>query len=97
MELTGKQKAFLRSLAHHEDVIIQIGKLGITPTLVQSVKEALTARELVKVRVLQNCEKEPKDILPVLAKKCRAELVQVIGRNGILYQENTEKKKIELP
>lgn len=98
--LTGKQKRYLRSLGSTMEPIVQIGKTGISVTLVDSAKDALVARELVKVRVLQNCAEEPKEVIAELAKEIDAELVQVIGRNGLLYKRNRnpeKKNKIELP
>jgi RNA-binding protein len=98
--LTGKQKSYLRSLGSTMDPVVQIGKTGISDTLLDSTKQALVARELIKVKVLQNCADEPKEILAELASVAHAELVQVIGRNGLLYKRNRDpekKKKIELP
>ncbi len=97
MELTGKQKRFLRSLGSTLEPVVQIGKGGISEALVDSALEALNARELIKVRVLQNCAEEPKAAIPALAEAVGAELVQIIGRNGLLYKPNEEKSKIELP
>ena len=98
--LTGKQKSYLRSLGSTMDPIVQIGKTGISDTLLTSAKEALVARELIKVKVLQNCEEDPKAALTELAAAADAALVQVIGRNGLLFKRNRDpekKKKIELP
>lgn len=95
--LTGKQKSFLRSMGMTEDPIVNIGKEGVTPTVVQSAQEAIKKRELIKVRVLQNSPEEPKDAITVLAERCNANLVQVIGRNGLLFKRNFDKPKIELP
>ena len=85
--LTGKQKSFLRSMGMNEEPVVQVGKEGVTPTVVQAAREAIKKRELIKVRVLQNSPEEPAD----------ANLVQVIGRNGLLFKRNFEKPKIELP
>ncbi len=98
--LTGKQKRYLRSLGSTMDPILQIGKTGISGSLLDSAKEALVARELIKVRVLQNCSDIPKEVIAELADEAGAELVQVIGRNGLLYKRNhnpEKKHKIELP
>ena len=98
--LTGKQKSYLRSLGSTMDSVVQIGKTGVSGTLLDSAKQALVARELIKIKVLQNCAEEPKEILAELAKAADAELVQVIGRNGLLYKRNRDPekaKKIVLP
>lgn len=95
--LTGKQKSFLRGLGQKLEPVVMVGKEGITPTVVQSAREAIKKRELIKVRVLQNCMDEPEDAITVLAERADVNVVQVIGRNGLLYKRNFEKTKIELP
>jgi len=77
--------------------VVQIGKEGLTPAIVESAREAVKARELIKVRVLQNCMEEPKAVITMLAERADTDLVQVIGRNGLLYKKNFNKTKIELP
>ncbi|CAM4355664.1 ribosome assembly RNA-binding protein YhbY [Saccharibacillus endophyticus] len=95
--LTGKQKRYLRSQAHHLDAIFQIGKGGLNDQLVRHINEAIELRELMKVSVLNNCSEEPKQLGAELAEAAEAELVQVIGRTIILYKESREHKQIELP
>lgn len=77
--------------------VVMVGKEGITPTVVQSAQEAIKKRELIKVRVLQNCGEEPVDAINTLAERCDADLVQIIGHNGLLFRRNFTKPKIELP
>ncbi len=96
-ELTGKQKSFLRSMGQTIEPVVQIGKEGVTPEVVDSAKEAIKKRELIKVKVLQNSPEEPKDAIEKLAERTASELVQTIGRCGLLYKKNQEKPKIELP
>ena len=79
------------------DPVVMIGKEGVTPTVVQAAREAVKKRELIKVRVLQNAEMEPEEAITMLAERAGTALVQVIGRNGLLYRRNQEKPKIELP
>ena len=95
--LTGKQKSFLRSMGMNVEPVMNVGKEGLTPTVVSAAREAIKKRELIKVRVLQNCAEEPRKVIPMLAERADAELVQLIGRNGLLYKRNEEKPKIELP
>ena len=95
--LTGKQKRYLRSLAHHLDPIFQVGKGGVNDHLIRHIEEALEARELIKVSVLNNSQDEARDIAPELAEKSGSELVQVIGKTIVLYKESKENKTIELP
>lgn len=96
--MTSKQRAYLKSLAMKIDPIYNIGKGSISPELVQGVRDALEARELIKVGVLQNCMDDPKELATVLAERTRSQVVQVIGKKIVLYREGKkEKKKIELP
>ena len=92
-----KQRAYLKSLAMTITPIFQIGKSSLTPELTQAVDEALAARELIKISVLQNCLDDPKEIAAVLAERTHSQVVQVIGKKIVLYKENKDHKKIELP
>ena len=85
MALTSKQRAQLRGLAMTEDTIIQIGKGGITENTVTQVKDALTARELIKGRVLESSLLTAREAADALAEACAAETVQTIGSNFVLY------------
>ena len=96
--MTSKQRAYLRGLAMKMEPIIQLGKNGVTPENTESVNEALTARELIKISVLQNCLYDPREMAEVLAERTRSQVVQVIVRKIVLYREGkNEKKKIILP
>lgn len=95
--LTGKQKSFLRSEAHHLQPIFQVGKGGINPAMVKQIQEALEARELMKVSILQNNDDDKKEVATELAKETGAELVQLIGSTIVLYKESVNHKKISLP
>lgn len=95
--LTGKQKRYLRSLAHHMDPIFQVGKGGVSQNMIKQIRDALEARELFKVSVLQNCEEEKTVVAEMLAKGADAQIVQIIGNNIVLYRESVEHKKIKLP
>ena len=77
--------------------IVPIGKEGITPAVVNSADEAIEKRELIKVRVLQNCPEEIEVAITTLAERTNCDLVQIIGRNGLLWRRNFKKPKIELP
>ena len=95
--LTSKQKQFLRAMGTELNPVVSVGKDGVSPTVVDSAKDAITKRELIKVRVLQNSPEEPKDAIERLTERVDADLVQVIGRNGLLFKRNFKKPKIELP
>lgn len=96
--MTSKQRAYLKSLAAGMDTILQVGKEGLSPECTASIAEALTARELVKVGILQNYDGDLKDLAQTAAERTRSQLVQVIGRKFVLYKEGKDdKKKIILP
>ena len=94
--LTSKQRAYLRSLATNEPTIMQIGKGGMSENLIKTVSDALEARELIKLSVLENCDWSPKEAAAELAEATFADVVGVIGRKIILYRESATKKRIEL-
>lgn len=95
--LTGKQKRFLRSKAHHLQPIFQIGKNGLTESVIVQIEEALEVKELIKVSILQNCGEDKKDIAEKLAAREGLEVAQTIGNILVLYKESTENKQIQLP
>ena len=96
--MTSKQRAYLKGLAMNLEPIFQVGKSSVTPELTQAVEEALEARELIKISVLQNCLDDPRQMAEVLAERTHSQVVQVIGRKIVLYREGKDnKKKIILP
>lgn len=96
--MTSKQRAYLKGLAMTMDPILQIGKSSLTPEFTASVDEALAARELIKINVLQNCADDPRALAEVLAERTQSQVVQVIGKKIVLYKPGKgDKKKIELP
>ncbi|MFF5995582.1 ribosome assembly RNA-binding protein YhbY [Lysinibacillus sp. KU-BSD001] len=95
--LTGKQKRFLRAEAHHLDPIFQVGKGGVNDAMLRQLHDVLEVRELIKVRILDNCEEDKHDVAQELARGTRAELVQLIGLTVVLYKESRNNKKIILP
>jgi RNA-binding protein len=95
--LTGKQRRYLRAIAIEQSPIFQVGKGGVNENLIKGLDDALEARELIKIRVLNNSLLEAKEVAKELAEKTNADLVQVIGNNLILFRRSKEKQQIELP
>ncbi|MCI8593165.1 MAG: ribosome assembly RNA-binding protein YhbY [Lachnospiraceae bacterium] len=96
--MTSKQRAYLKGLAMNTEPIFQMGKASLTPELTKAVDEALAARELVKISVLQNCADDPHELASILSERTRSQVVQVIGKKIVLYREGKDKKKkITLP
>ena len=95
--MTSKQRSYLKGLALTMDPIFQLGKSSLTPENTQAIAEALEARELIKINVLQNCADDPNELAQIVAERTHSQVVQVIGKKIVLYKESKNKKKIELP
>ena len=96
INLTSKRRAFLRKKAHNLEAMVRIGKDGITDNLIQSIVEAIDSRELLKVKILQNCETEKEEIFEKLSERKEFQVVGIIGKTIILFKENTDKPVISL-
>ena len=94
--LSSKQRAYLRGLSQQMDTIFQIGKGGLSESAVVSIYDALEARELVKISVLNNSDEDARAAAEDIAAATGAEVVAVIGRKIILYKQSSkpEKRKI---
>ena len=95
--MTSKQRAYLKGLAMTMDPIFQLGKNSLTPENTAAIAEALEARELIKISVLNNCADDPREIAQMVAERTRSQVVQVIGKKIVLYKESKDNKKIILP
>ena len=89
--LTSKQRARLRGAANKMDTILQVGKDGINHNLVRQVIDALNARELIKLRVLETSPVTAREAAFQLAENTDSESVQVIGTRFVLYKRNKDK------
>ena len=96
MELSSKQRAYLRSLSNDLDVIVHIGKDGIGDNLVKQANDALEARELIKLRVLETSPVSSREAADEIAEKTHSDVVQVIGTRFVLYRESRDNKQIRL-
>jgi RNA-binding protein len=94
--LTSKQRAYLRSLSNELDPIFQIGKGGISDETCQQLSNALEARELIKVKVLENSGYTAKDAANEISERTGADVVSCIGSKFVLYKESQNKKRIEI-
>lgn len=97
IELTGKQKRFLRGMGSTIDPVIQVGKGGVVPGIIDQARDALEARELIKVRILNNCLEDRKDVARILSERSGSALVQVVGRTFLLYRPSSKNPQIQLP
>lgn len=88
---TSKQRSKLRSLAATVKPITQIGKGGISDNLLKTLSDALEARELIKVNVLENAEADADTIAENVAELLGAEVVTVIGRKAVFYRRSSKE------
>lgn len=95
--MTSKQRAYLKGLAMTLEPVFQIGKSGLTPGVTEAVREAFNKKELIKLAVLKNCMDDPRQMAEMLAERTGSQVVQIIGKKIVLYKENKDHKKIELP
>jgi RNA-binding protein len=97
--MTGKERAAFRAEAHHLDPLVHVGQQGLTKAVLQSLKDALRTKELVKIQVGRTSEVTARDAAPLLAEKAGAEVIQVISRTLTLYRHNPEiaRREGDLP
>lgn len=94
--LNSRQRAQLRAMANEMETILQVGKSGINDNTVKQVVDALEARELIKLRVLETCPTTARETADELAQRTECDVVQVIGTRFILYKERRNNKTIKL-
>ena len=97
--LNSRQRAQLRGLANSLDTIFQIGKGGVTPAVAQTLDDALEARELIKISLLETCPTKPKETMTLLIAALGCEPVQTIGRKLVIFRRSSkeENRKIVFP
>lgn len=97
LKISSKERAYLRSLSNNMQPIFQIGKGGLTGEIYKQLSNALEARELIKITVLETCYVSAKEAAGMIADMIGAAVVAVTGRKIVLYRESQENKKIFLP
>lgn len=90
--MTSKERAELKGQAMKLDPIFQIGKSSLSTGQIDAIRDALKARELIKISVLKNCLDDPKEIAQVISERTNSQIVQVIGKKIVLYKKNPEKE-----
>ena len=98
MQITSKQRSFLKGLAMNLDPVFQLGKDSITPEFTKAIREVLEKRELIKIHVLKSCVDDKNEMANVLSERTGSEVVQVIGNMIVLfkYQKDADKRKINI-
>ena len=95
--LTSKQRAYLRGLANTLETILIVGKGEITDNIIMQADTALTARELIKGKRLETSSYSARECAELIAEKCGADVVQVIGSKFVLFRPNPDEPVIKLP
>lgn len=95
--LTSKQRAYLRGLANPLEPILHAGKGGVSDTLIRQADDVLTARELIKGRVLDTAPGSARELAEQIAGAVNAQVVQVVGRNFVLFRQKPKDSQITLP
>ena len=95
--ISSKQRAYLRGLATELYAIMQVGKGGITDNLIKTCSDALEARELIKLHVLENSGMTPRESADELSQVLNADVVAVTGKKVVLYRRSSKKPVIQLP
>lgn len=95
--ITSKQRSYLRSLSNSLETIFHLGKNGIESNFLKQLKDALEARELIKIAVLNNSDLETREASEIICRELKCEGIQAIGNKIVIYKRSTKKPKIELP
>lgn len=95
--ITGKQRSYLRGLANSIEPIIHIGKGGLTQNIMTQIEEALEARELIKIKLLDASSLDAKETANEICEKIYAEYVQSIGSKFVIYRQSRKNRTIILP
>ncbi len=90
--ISGKQRAYLRKIGHELKPVMQIGKEGLTDTVISAVDEVLEKRELVKLSILESAMLDTREVCDDVANRLQAEPVQAIGNKFILYRRSSNEK-----
>lgn len=95
--MTSKQRAYLRGQANTIDAIFQVGKGGITDVLLKQLDDAIEARELIKITVLETAPGSAKDLAEELAQGSNSVVVQTVGNKVTLFRQKKKNSKFDLP
>ena len=96
--INAKQRAFLKSISHSIEPIMNIGKFGVNDETIRQLDLALEKREIVKIKILNNNLDDHDEIIDVVLRKSRAEFVSHIGNKFVIYRQKRKKEnRIELP
>ena len=95
--MTGKQKQYLRALAHPLKPLVNLGKQGLSPETIREIKTQLLDHELIKLKVLGSCPLSKKECTDKLSGVSEIDVIQVIGKTIVLFSPHPEEPKIKIP
>lgn len=95
--MTGKQKRYLRALAHPLKPLVNLGKQGLSPETRREIESQLLDHELIKCKVLDSCPLSKKECAEEISKQTEIEVIQVIGKTLVLFSPLLEDSKIKFP
>lgn len=95
--MTGKQRSYLRKLAHNIKPVIQVGKEGVSPNLILQIRETIHKRELIKISFLESCPEDVESASEKILERSKSEFVQLIGRKLTIFKRNPDDPTIPLP
>jgi len=95
--MTGKQKQYLRALAHPLKPLVNLGKQGLSPETIREIETQLLDHELIKLKVLESCPLSKKECTDKLSGVSEIDVIQVIGKTIVLFSPHPEEPKIKFP
>lgn len=95
--ITSKQRAYLRGIAQNLEPIFQVGKNGVNDNQVTQLNDALEAREIIKITLLDTTPDDKQTIANEIARRTSSEIVQIIGKKLTIYKPSSKDPKIVLP
>jgi len=95
--MTSKQRAYLRGQANTMEPIFQIGKSGLSENLIKQLFDAIEARELIKITVLETAPDDVKSLAIEIANNTNSEVIQTIGNKITLFRQKEKNSRYELP
>ena len=95
--LTGRQKRYLRALAHLMNPLVSVGKNGLSQSLYEQIEQCLLEHELIKIKVLNSCPTDKKECSQLISMHTHSHVAQIIGRTLLLYRAHPDEPVIQLP
>ncbi|MBQ8748943.1 MAG: YhbY family RNA-binding protein [Clostridia bacterium] len=89
--ITTKQRASLKSLSMTMPDLAQVGKEGLSNSCIDSIRQVLEARELIKIKVQKNCDLTPREVAQELEEMFNCEIVLVVGSKVVIYKRSDRK------